>query len=216
LNQFQKLRKNITSVIVNRKPETFEEALSSKESYYYWIRRKYNELSGEEKKTLQGTSMLIFLNKTCFRGMFREGPNGFNVPYGNNLNPEIANLDHIIEVSNLIQNVVFESCCFEEAFENISVGDFTYLDPPYAPKNQTSFVSYTKKGFDERQHNELFGRCVNLRQRDVKMIMSNLNVKMVIDSFPTEVFNIDTIICKRLINSKKPSETEVEVIIKNY
>jgi DNA adenine methylase len=216
ISEMKEIYSNITSLIVNRKPESIAEALSSKESYYYWIRIKYNELSGEEKKTIHGTTMFIFLNKTCFRGIFREGPNGFNVPYGNNKNPEIANLNHIVEVSNLIQNVIFEACCFEKAFENISVGDFTYLDPPYAPKNQTSFVSYTKKGFDEKQHNELFDLCRNLKHHEVKMMMSNLNVPMVIDKFPTELFVIDTILCKRLINSKKPSDTEVEVIITNY
>lgn len=205
---------NIITMIVNRKPDTIEEALTSKESYYYWIRKKYNELNKEEKKTIKGSAMLLFLNKTCFRGIFREGPNGFNVPYGNNIKPEIVNLEHIIEVSELVKNVKFYSYPFEKSFENIKNNDFAYLDPPYAPKEKTSFVSYTKNGFDEQQHTELFRLCSLLKEKNVKMMMSNLNVKLVLDSFPSET--IETITCKRLINSKTPTQTETEVIISNY
>ena len=70
------------SPVINRNPLNISEAKLCKENYYYWIRMRYNNLSKEEKKSILGSSLFIFLNKTCFRGVFRVGPNGFNVPYG--------------------------------------------------------------------------------------------------------------------------------------
>ena len=93
---------------INRKPETIEEAKESTENYYYWIRSQYNKLNSDEKKTVVGSALFIFLNKTCFRGVFRVGPNGFNVPYGHYNKPEIINKEHLLEIHDLIQNVKFE------------------------------------------------------------------------------------------------------------
>lgn len=67
---------SLTGEEINRNPENEKEAMTSKESYYYWVRHMYNSGIGDQ------SAMFIFLNKTCFRGVFREGPNGFNVPYG--------------------------------------------------------------------------------------------------------------------------------------
>ena len=95
---------------INRKPLTIEEAKKNKENYYYWIRFLYNNLN--DKKTIIGSAMFIFLNKTCFRGVFRIGPNGFNVPYGHYKNPEIINKNHLDIINDLIQNVIFECIDF--------------------------------------------------------------------------------------------------------
>lgn len=76
-------------VPVDRNPETKEEAIKCRESYFYWVRSRYNRLTDLEKKTIQGSAMFLFLNKTCFRGLFRVGPNGFNVPYGHYKRPNI-------------------------------------------------------------------------------------------------------------------------------
>jgi DNA adenine methylase len=156
---------NITGVTINRKPSSLEEGMLSKESYYYWMRSEYNRLSADEKKSIVGSSLFIFLNKTCFRGIFRVGPNGFNVPYGWNKNPDIIDVAHLREISVLIENVNFESCSFEKSMNNITEGDFTYLDPPYAPENATSFVSYTVEGFGVEKHNELFSMCRKLDEK---------------------------------------------------
>jgi DNA adenine methylase len=105
---------------LNRKPINVDEAKISKENYYYWIRSKYNELSSSEKKTVLGSAMFIFLNKTCFRGVFRVGPNGFNVPYGHYINPEIINQEHLDNVNKLIQNVEFICCDYSVSLKNIN------------------------------------------------------------------------------------------------
>jgi DNA adenine methylase len=108
------------STTVNRIGNSLTEATTSKESFYYWIRKQFNNFSQTNKNTPMGTSYFIFLNKTCFRGIYREGPNGFNVPYGNYKNPEIINEEHLKRVSILIKDVNFYCSNFESSFENIN------------------------------------------------------------------------------------------------
>ena len=202
---------------INRTPENIEEAKIAKENYYYWIRSEYNKLSIIDKKSILGSAMLIFLNKTCFRGIFRVGPNGFNVPYGHYSNPEIINKEHLDDIHNLIQNVIFECCDFDTslALSNIVQGDFTYLDPPYAPETNTSFVGYTEKGFDIENHKKLFNLIHNLTDAKHKVMLSNADVSLVRENFK-EKYNTSSILCKRSINSKNPESKAKEVIIKNY
>ena len=200
---------------INRKPETIEEAKVSKENYYYWIRSQYNKLS-MDKRTLLGSAMFIFLNKTCFRGVFRVGPNGFNVPYGHYKNPEIINKEHLQEIHLLIQNVIFESCDFSTSLKTPEPGDFIYLDPPYAPENAKSFVGYTENGFNIENHKHLFKIIHELSISDsIKFMMSNSDVELVRDNFINKKYHITSILCKRSINSKNPQAKAKEVIIKN-
>ena len=153
--------------------------------------------------------MFVFLNKTCFRGMFREGPNGFNVPFGHYKSPAIYDKEHINKVSNLIQKVQFIHADFTKSFDNINDGDFVYLDPPYVPENKKSFVGYNKGGFNK--HDELFTLTKNIK---ADFIMSNSNTKLVNQSF--EKYNIVEINCRRAINSKKPQSKTKEVIISSF
>ena len=202
---------------INRKPTSLEEAKTSRESYYYWIRKQYNQLSSEDKKTITGSSMFIFLNKTCFRGIFRIGPNGFNVPYGHYVNPEIINKNHLIQIHNLIQNVNFECCDFNDSLININNdNDFVYLDPPYYPEKETSFVGYTLNGFNKEQHTKLFNICNKLNNENKKIMISNSDVDYVRENFQNDKYIIIPILCKRSINSKNPESKAKEVIIKNY
>lgn len=216
ISRLKEIYTSITPINGNQKPMTDGESIESRESYYFWVRKQYNQLSTEEKNGVNGSAMLLFINKTCFRGVFRIGPNGFNVPFGNNKKPEIANIEHIMEVSELIQNVVFSSCPFEMSLANITSGDFTYLDPPYAPKDDKSFVSYTNQGFKYQQHLDLFKICNDLQQKNIKMMMSNSATELVTNNFSNELFTINKIVCKRLINSSNPNDTATEVIITNY
>jgi len=201
---------------LNRNPQSLEEAKLCKENYYYWIRNRYNQLSIEQKKGLLGSSMIIFLNKTCFRGLYRVGPRGFNVPYGNYKNPQIISKENLDQIHDLIQGVVFECCDFTISLCKLKKDDFVYLDPPYAPETDTSFVQYTDKGFTLKQHEDLFARLHQFEKKKIKFMMSNSDVILVNKNFNKKKYNICTIVCKRTINSKNPESTVNEVLIKNF
>ena len=175
-----------------KKPQSLEEAMTSRESYYYWIRYKFNI----EHKPEQ----FVFLNKTCFRGLHREGPNGFNVPFGHY--KTLPTLD-VVEVSKLFQRVEFVCQSFEEVSKNIQDGDFVYMDPPYVPVNATSFTNYTKGDFN---HGLLLTFVRGLKCR---WLLSNADVPIMHDTFT----NVDLIECRRAINSKDPSSKINEVLI---
>ena len=197
---------------VSRKALTLQEALTSPESYYYWIRSRFNALSREERTSVAASAMLLFMNKTCFRGVYREGPNGFNVPFGHPKNVTILDEDHIRTVSRLVRDVVFTCRPFTESLNGVGPGDFVYLDPPYAPENEKSFVSYTADGFSLDMHTTLFTLCSNMVTR---FLMSNAEVAMVRDSFPYPQYTTRVVNCRRAINSKNPDARANEVLITN-
>jgi DNA adenine methylase len=190
---------------VNRKAETRDEAMTSQESYYFWIRSRFNSLNAG----LEKSAMFLFLNKTCFRGVYREGPRGFNVPFGNYKNPSVLDEDHILKVSKLIQDVVFTVSHFKDSLKKVLLGDFVYLDPPYAPKDAKSFVSYTSSGFGPEDHTTLFDMCKKLPA----FTMSNADAPLVLDTFRENRYTKRVISCRRAINSKEPDSKTNEVLI---
>jgi DNA adenine methylase len=148
--------------------------------------------------------------------MYRESKNGFNVPYGNYKNPEIINKNHLDEIHILIQNVIFECCDYNTSLTKVESNDFVYLDPPYAPETNTSFVGYTEHGFTIANHNQLFNLIHTLTDDNKKIMLSNADVNLVRDYFTNEKYNILSIMCKRSIHSKNPDAKAKEVIITNY
>jgi DNA adenine methylase len=117
---------------VNRKPATIES--HNVKGELLLDASVYNAMSPFEQTSVYGSALFIFLNKTCFRGLFRTGPNGFNsvrTLHGT----EIVNRDHLAEIHELIQPVVFGCAGFAESLTTAEPGDFVYLDPPYAPRN---------------------------------------------------------------------------------
>ena len=200
---------SLTGIEINRNPETEEEAKTSKESYYYWIRNKYNNI---DKNTVECSALFMFINKTCFRGMYREGPNGFNVPYGHyKKTPTIITESELNTISDLIKDVEFIHSDFRDSIKNVNERDFVYFDPPYAPENKTSFVDYVSEGFTLETHKSLFDEIKKMK--GVKFILSNAKVEMVIENFSD--YNCQDVKARRAINSKNPGATTTEVIIYN-
>ena len=209
------------AININRTPTTIQDAKTSRESYYYWIRSRFNFLTKEQRATPTASAMLLFMNKTCFRGVYREGPNGFNVPFGHYKQPFAVDEQHILTISHLIQPVTFTCCSFQTALSKstsmLLPGDFIYLDPPYAPENKTSFVSYNYAGFDIESHQQLFQICRRFTSEPhIKFLMSNANVDMVTSAFPSPTYFTKKINCKRAIHSKDPGSQTTEVLITNY
>ncbi len=192
-----------------------EETKKSKELFYYFIRQKYNELiKNENAYSIMKSVYFIFLNKTCFRGLYRVGPKGYNVPYGNYKNPSIfqeAELIHISEKLNQY-NVIFKHQSFETFFESthFEEDDFVYLDPPYVPEKKSSFVKYQEDGFDDEKHILLFTKIQALPSR---FLLSNSNVPLLHTTFGTPKYQIDIVSAKRAIQSNDPTAITQEVLI---
>ena len=193
-----------------------ENYTETREHFYYWICHKFNTTN---YNTTLNAAYFIFLNKTGFRGMFRENKNGdYNIPFGlkdrKTLNfPNVILEDNINSISQLIQKVEFHHLDFENSIKKVKKGDFVYLDPPYVPEDKKSFVGYNACGFDLETHNKLFGLVRKFNSQKVKFIMSNSNTDLVNNTFVD--YNKEIITARRAINSKNPADKTKEVIIFN-
>ena len=125
--------------------------------------------------------------------------------------PSIISKTDLNNISNLIQNVEFKCLDFTDSIKNVKDGDFIYLDPPYVPENNKSFVGYVFNGFNLDMHKSLFNEIKKLSK--IKFIMSNSNVDFVTDNF--KEYNCEHITARRCINSIKPGSTTTELIIYN-
>ena len=216
ISKYMKIYDSCDGNVINRKAKTIEEAKSSKESYYYWMRKEFNELRKTDASSVKVSALLLILNKTCFRGIYREGPNGFNVPYGHyKTTPVIIKKEILDKICELIRNVSFKCLDFRESIKSVKKDDFVYLDPPYAPESKTSFVGYTSDGFNLEMHNKLFDDIINLDKANIniKFVMSNANVDFVKERFKN--YKCQEINARRAINSKKPQSVTTELIIGN-
>lgn len=180
----------------------YDGAGQDKERFYYDQRERFRTLSAGVEKC----ALLLFLNKTCFRGLYREGPRGFNVPYGHyKTTPKPPTLEELRQMHALLRPVEFTVCDFSHAMAKVCHGDFVYADPPYAQETKTSFKDYTQNGFDQDQ---LFKEL-----QKVMFTMSNANVPCVTEFFKD--YQVYYIKARRAINSKKPDSTTTEVLVTN-
>jgi DNA adenine methylase len=181
----------------------------SREDQFYSFRQEYNKI---DRCTCRGSGLFIFLNKTCFRGIYRENNQGdFNVPYGHYKNPEIFEASHIIKVSKLVQNVNFiHMDCFQ-SLDLVQKDDLNYIDPPYFKEFSSQFISYTKDKFTDDLQYKLFDK-INYISQFSKIVVSNSDVDEVKSNLK---YNIEIIKCRRAINSKNPDDSVNEVLIYN-
>ena len=184
-------------------------------SYYYSVRE--SNPRGEIEKT----SRLLFLNRTCFNGLYRVNSKGkFNVPLGKYTNPNIVNEENLRSVSSILQsnNVSIQCRDFEKVQRDAKKGDLVYFDPPYYPISETAnFTSYTNKDFSYDDLSRLVKICINLDAKGCNVLLSNSNSKQVIDMFSEKLWKITKIQANRSINSNSKKRTgHFELLIKNY
>jgi DNA adenine methylase len=184
-------------------------------SYYYSIRES-NPQSEIEK-----TSRLLFLNRTCFNGLYRVNSKGkFNVPLGKYTNPNIVNEENLRSVSNILQsnNISIQCRDFEKVLRDAKKGDLIYFDPPYQPVSETAnFTSYTNKDFTKDGLNRLVKLCINLDAKGCNVLLSNSDSKLVVDMFSEKPWKVSKIQANRSINSNSKKRTgHFELLIKNY
>lgn len=209
--------------IIKESPEELIEDLKkykNEEKYFYEVRgidrekEKYLELSN-----IQRASRIIFLNKTCYNGLFRVNSSGeFNSPFGRYKNPNIVNDVMIRIVGNYLSknDIQILNTDYEKSLSKIRKGAFVYFDPPYDPiSDSSSFTGYTKNGFDRTEQERLKKVCDKLNDKGVKFLLSNSSTEFIRDLYKD--YNIFSIKAKRAINSKGNGRGETtEVLVKNY
>jgi len=188
--------------------------------YFYALRdmdrqrANYSTLSPLEK-----AARLIYLNKTCYNGLFRVNNAGeFNTPFGYYKNPNIVNAPVLRAVSDYLNtNRVDFSCTdYAQVLETLDKKHFVYLDPPYDPVSDTaSFTGYTKGGFDRAAQQALREQCDALDRRGIRFMLSNSDTSFIREQYAN--YNISIVQAKRHINSNARGRGDVnELIIRNY
>jgi len=212
INLYQQVQSNMGELVPALKElSSGYEQCANKETFYYLIRARFTALQNDDRYTASAAAMFLFLNKTCFRGLYREGPKGFNVPFGHYPAPSVFDEAELTAVSDLIQGVEFACQDVQHSLLEVAKDDFIYLDPPYAPETATSFVGYTSNGFTLEDHRMLFARIKALTLS--KFLLSNADVPLVTEAFAG--YQKKVVVARRAINSKKPESRTKEVLIWN-
>lgn len=205
------------------------ETLEKKEDMFYRVRESFN--SDKEDNFLQAAEF-IFLNKTCFNGLYRENSKegAFNVPFGKRENPGFYDENNLTEISKLLnlRNLKGEiivkilNVDYFQLNEYLDKNSFVYFDPPYRPITKGGFNTYSKGGFNDQNQTELAGFCREIEEKNCYFLLSNSDPKNlnIEDNFFDDLydgFNIQRIYAKRNINSKGTGRGDVtELLIKNY
>jgi len=217
MGTYQNVKTNVDAVITEL--AVLEQEYTSldadgRQEYYYERRTEYNQ---EHHDTIRKTALLIFLNKTCFNGVYRENKSGgFNVPHGRYANPTICDKDTLRTTSKALQHVIISSGSFEDAVKDAKEGDFVYFDPPYYPLTPTSsFTSYSADNFLDNDQHHLKRVIDNLTKRGVKVAMSNSWTPFIIDLYKD--YRQVQIMAGRSINSVGTKRGKVaEILVLNY
>jgi DNA adenine methylase len=149
------------------------------EHYYYEVRCAFNA-NRANMTCAEAGACFIYMNKVCFNGLWREGPNGFNTPLGAYKNPTICDEPNLRACSEALQNVKIRCEDFSAVLGRAQSGDLVYFDPPYAPTSNTSkFTNYTAGGFGEHDHARMAKVAAQLKQRGVGVVISNSDTTLV-------------------------------------
>lgn len=216
INTYNVVKKNVDELIIDlaRHENTSE--------YFYALRDIDREELYNQKSDIEKASRFLYLNKTCYNGLYRVNNSGqFNSPFGNYKNPNIVNAPTLKAVSNYLNNndIRFYNLDFEEILKMANKGDFVYLDPPYDPISITSnFTGYNETGFNRESQNRLKLMCDELDKKGVKFLLSNSATDFIINLYSeNKNFIIKEISANRYINCQANKRGSVkEVLIFNY
>ena len=227
INCYNVIKQDVESLIekLNEKEKEFLNIeLENRQEYFYKIRSEYNSYKIEDNLDVKRASEFIFLNRTCFNGLYRVNKDGkFNVPCGKYKNPTICDSNNLRELSKLIKNVTFEYGDYKKSEDLVTNNTFVYFDPPYRPLSTSSgFTSYTKEDFNDENQKELADYYNKLNLKNAKLMLSNSNPKNVNkdDNFFENIYKgfvINEVSAKRMINSNAKGRGEIsELLITNY
>ena len=182
INCYNTIKENVEDLIQEleiKEKEFLKLESEDRQKFFYDIRKEYNSYKLEEKHNVKRAAEFIFLNRTCFNGLYRVNKNGeFNVPCGKYKNPTICDAKNLRSLSKLIQNVRFEYGDYRKSSEYIDANTFVYFDPPYRPLSITSgFTSYTKEDFNDENQKDLAKYFKELDLKNAKLMLSNSNPK---------------------------------------
>lgn len=199
-------------------------------SFFYQVRSEFNQersainFASTDSESVRRTAQLIFLNRTCFNGLFRvNSSGGFNVPFGSYQNPMICDAENLRAVSRVLQQTQICHGDFESCEQHVNSTSFVYFDPPYRPISRTaSFNSYSMQIFDDAEQERLAGFFRKLDEKGAKLMLSNSDPHnedsgddFFIDLFSG--FNVQKVLAKRNINSNGSRRGEItELLITNY
>lgn len=184
-----------------------------RKEYFLKQRARFNALQAGVEKT----ALLIFLNKTCFNGLYRENSKGeFNVPFGRYTNPTICDESNLRAVSQLLHSSTITTGSYKEAVKSAKKGDFIYLDPPYFPLSKTSnFTSYHEDGFTVEDQTELRDLFVELDKRGCYVMLSNSAAPFIKELYAN--YRQEFVNANRNINAQAAGRGKIaEIVVLNY
>lgn len=214
INIYQVIKEDVDALVDDLKKH------ENNKDYFYEIREqdrnrdKYARLTPVER-----ASRIIYLNKTCYNGLFRVNRSGeFNTPYGNYKNPNIINEAVLRAVSEYFNksDIHFNCMDFEEVLKDIRKGAFVYFDPPYDPVSDTSnFTGYDKGGFSKNEQIRLKKLCDRLNRKGIPFLLSNSSTHFIMELY--QDYKIEIVQAKRAINSNPDKRGEInEVLVRNF
>ena len=228
INTYKSIRDNVDILIKSLK-EMEEQYIpldnENRKDYYYKKREEYNSLKiNSEVNNIEKAVLFIFLNKTCFNGLYRVNKKGeFNVPMGAYKKPKICDEENLKNVSLTLRNVKIVYADYRKSEKFIDDKTFVYIDPPYRPLNITSsFTSYTENDFNDKEQIELAEYINVLNKKGAKIVISNSDPKNndIDDNFFDELYdnyNINRVKATRMLNSNASLRGAInELLITNY
>lgn len=203
---------------------------ADRKEFFYATRERFNETLGRinfqryADAWIRRTAEIIFLNRTCFNGLFRVNSRGhFNVPYGDYLNPRICDPDNLRAVAGVLMRTEIRCGDFTLLEDRINERTFVYLDPPYRPISKTaSFTAYSRHEFDDKEQRRLAARYASWSARGARLMLSNSEPKNEdpADRFFERLYRrflIVRIYAARAINANGKKRGKIkELVIMNY